>query len=640
MSFKLYNIESRKGGVGKTTIALNLAQQLLKQGPVLLLDCDITGTSISEPASGSAFWKDDSYVVKDNDGKPLNLLSYFLEKFNKSSDKLDFQKEDSVAEKKINIVGSEIYGPTSRAIVDTRLLMDEIHSYWLLEFVDSIIKAFAKRFSDQSVSVIIDNSPGYVGFCQALHSYMFRLGPDMAKFILVSSIDAQDLQACVSAADEIRQEVRNRMMVARYYASKLEKDFLDPTIETFMGQDSELSRFFFSLVDDEQLLKTYTKEYKENGYLSLIINKVPQTLRDDGFEFDYDNVIPEQQRDLFHTITFSESSGVPQTIVLYDEAIAYQYYIRYLKEQKEQGSYDSYWTRRFRDLQLQIRDIASMNNRVLGVIKLDTLYSNLLSNLNQRNYGRLARTMQRSWAPGFALNKLDEVMMRIFRSPMLLSTPVEQSELKDMLHVFIQEQIRILQKDMPHPQDVEYVLNLVDYMESFAGFNRETRNAGSLFFVAAFVKIYVSLYLEDNVVTDFRSYVLSKWNEKTINIQWRELLGQSMKINEELSIGTSNLERKFAMHFIRLYDAFNYTLLRMIDAPGDFEVIIEAIKLYVPITGILPLSKEMSEYLSDVIVRKTDKYDKEKLTAIKANSFVMKSIQELLKMILKNQNVQ
>lgn len=639
MSFKLYNIESRKGGVGKTTIALNLAQQLLKQGPVLLLDCDITGTSISEPASGSAFWKDDSYVVKDDEGKPLNLLGYFLEKFNKSADKLDFQKEGCVVEKKINIIGSEIYGPTSRAIVDTRLLMDEIHSYWLLELVDSIIKAFAKRFSGQSVSIIIDNSPGYVGFCQALHSYMFRLGPDLAKFVLVSSIDAQDLQACVSAADEISQEVHNRMTVARYYSSKLEKDYVDSNLDTLINQDSELSRFFFSLIDNEQLLKIYSKEYKENGFLSLIINKVPQTLRDDGFEFDYDDVIPAKQRDLFHTITFSEG-GVPQTIVLYDEAIAYQYYIRYLKEQKEQGFYDSYWTRRFRDLQQQIRDIAGMNNRVLGVIKLDTLYSNLLSNLNQRNYGRLARTMQRSWAPGFALGKLDEVMMRIFRSPMLLSTPVEQPELKDMLHVFIQEQIRILQNAMSHPQDVEYVLNLVDYMESLAGYNRETRDAGSLFLVAAFVKIYVSLYLEDKGVTaDLRSYVLKKWNDNTVDIQWRELLGQSVKINEELSIGTSNLERKFGVHFIRLFDSFNYALLRMIDAPGDFEVIIEALKLYVPITGILPLSKEMSEYLSDVIVRKTEKYDKEKLSAIKANSFVMKSIQELLKMILKNQNV-
>ena len=51
MPYKVYSIESRKGGVGKTTIALNLASVLVKRKePVLLLDCDITGTSIADPA--------------------------------------------------------------------------------------------------------------------------------------------------------------------------------------------------------------------------------------------------------------------------------------------------------------------------------------------------------------------------------------------------------------------------------------------------------------------------------------------------------------------------------------------------------------------------------------------------------------
>ncbi len=38
MAFTLYSIESRKGGVGKTTVAMNLGKQLLKSGPVLLFD--------------------------------------------------------------------------------------------------------------------------------------------------------------------------------------------------------------------------------------------------------------------------------------------------------------------------------------------------------------------------------------------------------------------------------------------------------------------------------------------------------------------------------------------------------------------------------------------------------------------------
>ena len=47
-NFKIISVESRKGGVGKTTAALNLADLVLEKGyKVLLLDLDITGTSIS-----------------------------------------------------------------------------------------------------------------------------------------------------------------------------------------------------------------------------------------------------------------------------------------------------------------------------------------------------------------------------------------------------------------------------------------------------------------------------------------------------------------------------------------------------------------------------------------------------------------
>ena len=49
MAYKIYSVESRKGGLGKTTIALNLSKALIDKGyDVLLIDCDITGTSVIE----------------------------------------------------------------------------------------------------------------------------------------------------------------------------------------------------------------------------------------------------------------------------------------------------------------------------------------------------------------------------------------------------------------------------------------------------------------------------------------------------------------------------------------------------------------------------------------------------------------
>lgn len=76
-----FSVESRKGGVGKTTVALNLGRCLLNTGyKVLLLDCDITGTSIAQCCENSVFWEECVNVVKHEKEKevvPVNLLDYF-----------------------------------------------------------------------------------------------------------------------------------------------------------------------------------------------------------------------------------------------------------------------------------------------------------------------------------------------------------------------------------------------------------------------------------------------------------------------------------------------------------------------------------------------------------------------------------
>lgn len=60
-----FSIEFRKGGVDKTTFALNLRAKLLEMGyKVLLLDCDITGSSVSECSENSIYWKDTVHVIK------------------------------------------------------------------------------------------------------------------------------------------------------------------------------------------------------------------------------------------------------------------------------------------------------------------------------------------------------------------------------------------------------------------------------------------------------------------------------------------------------------------------------------------------------------------------------------------------
>ena len=292
MAFKIYSVESRKGGVGKTTIALNLGKQLLSKGPVLMLDCDITGTSISDPASNSIYWKDDANVLKDPNGQPYNILGYFLDKFIRGNGNMnDFINSDMLQERKINVIGSQLYASTLRAIADTRLLMDEIHSYWLVVFVRSIIEAFENYYSGKTVHVIVDNSPGYVGFCQALHNYMLKLGPETAKFLMVSSIDEQDLKSCIYACREIRDMIDTRLSAVVYYKRQLEGQSSDPNFERELIADSELKKFYFSLMDDKQMMESYSNaRLTEKNYLALVLNKVPRSLYDDNFDYNFENL--------------------------------------------------------------------------------------------------------------------------------------------------------------------------------------------------------------------------------------------------------------------------------------------------------------------------------------------------------------
>ena len=329
MSFKIYSIESRKGGVGKTTIALNLAKVLLDEGPVLLLVCDITGTSLSEPTSNSLQWTRSCNVVKGEDGTNLNLLSYFVDKFTNGVVDIDKLVNKVILDRdRINVIGSDIYNDDYTTVVDPRLLMDELHSYWLKELIEQIVCSFEKSYSEDIVHVIIDNSPGYVGLCQTLHNYMYRLGPEKAKFILVSSVDAQDLQACLSASNEIYQSIENRIRVARYYESLNDKGPIDSNIEELMDKDGSLRRFFFKLSDEEDLVSNYqVNNIDVNHYLRIVLNKLPKKMSDGSIQVDYQKLIQDKKKEeLFSKIASVNEEGLPQSVVFYDEKIIFQYF--------------------------------------------------------------------------------------------------------------------------------------------------------------------------------------------------------------------------------------------------------------------------------------------------------------------------
>ena len=148
----IISVESRKGGVGKTTTALNLARILLekREHAVLFLDMDITGTNATD-CLDSPFWKENCHAVKENrKNKPpyANLLAVFEQRFMLGLAIPRFVIKGArngnstlvLALDKINIIGSQIYNlngsqnnGNDTCICKPSILFDELHAFWFIE---------------------------------------------------------------------------------------------------------------------------------------------------------------------------------------------------------------------------------------------------------------------------------------------------------------------------------------------------------------------------------------------------------------------------------------------------------------------------------------------------------------------------
>jgi len=271
----IVSVESRKGGVGKTTTALCLARRLLKKHKyaVLLLDLDVTGTNAADFGNAS-FWKSDICIVKqgqdathasDESEEAVNLLTLFETTFMNGKVLRQFAKcrqADSflVDNTKVNILGSQIYRTENRekksgdrdkikkyrrvtCIERPSILFSELHSFWLLEFVKQLITNFTTQIAaGQKVAIILDNSPGYVGIAPAIHEWLTDLGPKLGKFLMVTSLDVQDMLACERATDAIHDIFKDKWDTSELFCKALATDDSD-----FIGLSKEQEKFFLRL---------------------------------------------------------------------------------------------------------------------------------------------------------------------------------------------------------------------------------------------------------------------------------------------------------------------------------------------------------------------------------------------------------
>ena len=169
--FQVISLQSRKGGVGKTTVALYLSQLLIKSekaNRIFLLDFDMTGTSIDdvETKAMPKFLSEGLHIVKiidkneENKKKKLdtvNLVNMF-EKYmhgdpvpdasGKNNAPVYFdldkkkEKKKKIIKKRIIIFPSfiEPKGAKKNAYYGPSVLFDEMHASFFMEMVFELVK--------------------------------------------------------------------------------------------------------------------------------------------------------------------------------------------------------------------------------------------------------------------------------------------------------------------------------------------------------------------------------------------------------------------------------------------------------------------------------------------------------------------
>ena len=275
------SIESRKGGVGKTTTALTLAETLLGADyQVLMIDLYIVGTTI------------DTTFINANDGlihevkmkgEPVNLVKLFKEVYMAGKNVPSFVHAENKANSfsfksdKCNFIGSNIYDiPEGKEpLEDPRMLYDAFHAYWMLEYVKGIAKSFVTAVGQETkVAVILDNSPGFSSIENCIHDYLTELGPKEGKILLVSTIDPQDIEACRQSVKIVESQFKDKVAAGVYYRSM---------IKNGDGKKRDTPAFksvWNSLCASDGRLPAYHARHHDDEpkFVSVLVNKVPQTV--------------------------------------------------------------------------------------------------------------------------------------------------------------------------------------------------------------------------------------------------------------------------------------------------------------------------------------------------------------------------
>lgn len=322
----IVSVESRKGGVGKTTVVLNLAKLLMKNYHVLVLDVDVTGTSINA-IQNTSVWKKSTKLLTDGMDKPINLLKFFKEHYLCGENSIRFSKnpigtEVKVYDDYVNVIGSELYARNGSLLYDPSIIFDEIHNYWLLDMIRVIAQSFTEVFDDEKkIVVILDNSPGYVGLGKSIHNLLTDLGPERGKFLSVSSLDIQDIDSCLKAVKNIHDLTHAKERGASIYFDSANQNL------AALKVGSVEQETFDRLAIGDVALSYYAQKDRivadMDVYQAIVFNKVPLTVKNGRLIYQYAN---KDNEDLWSVFVGLCGDNPNSCMIPYDESIHYQFF--------------------------------------------------------------------------------------------------------------------------------------------------------------------------------------------------------------------------------------------------------------------------------------------------------------------------
>lgn len=625
INYCIYSVESRKGGVGKTTMALNLSKALIAKGyKVLYLDCDISGTPISEATEHSFYWSQYVNAMHEGNGIPSNLLNIFREKYQTAeSSGSDIIKYFDIKENKINIIGSDIYNEDRRLIIDPRNLMDEMTSYWLLNMLKQLAEAFSKS-SETPTAIVIDNSPGYVGLAKGIRDWMTSLGPKFAHFLLVSSLDEQDFNSVVCSAEEIKKLMQTKWDIA--------KGEVSGDVETLIASDSSIGQFYYSVNTDYIYPSDEMKVISLASYIGIMFNKIPESLANDNVVYNIPNSEENERLSIIEELIPLDDKGFPQNTIGYDPIVSEQFISSKIAIADADGKKDErYSNESFIKKASYAESLRYETNKVKVMKNFDASYRPFISKLAKDGYVGLSKTFQNTYTPSKCFNNLYSSVREFSNIPLNLGglDSDKIDDIRDYDELFMRD--FLAHKGLTDYDD--YFVSLLKELHQKTGSNRKKQSIRPVVNLSIMLKLFYAVQYESyNEETEYRRYLIEEYRTTSFkNRKIRSYINSgNVPLLDDYTVDYQVVEQMVEKCFMKFYKAMCYALVRMIDGVSDYSLVLAMFQKTLNSNYPRVMNKPMKDYVKAVVVDKTKTYNEFEFLEVANRPFEMQEIQGLI----------